>query len=54
VAAYLKGAADLAAALASRRVDVGGYPWGLLRIDPHAYCSQADIHRLDTVLDEVL
>lgn len=54
VAAYLKGAADLAVALASRRVDVGGYPWGLLRIDPHAYCSLADIDRLHTALDEML
>ena len=54
VAAYLDGAHDLATALARRRVDVGGYPWGLLRIDPHAYCSEADIERLDAALGEVL
>lgn len=54
VAAYLEGADHLATALAHRNVDVGGYPWGLLRIDPHAYCAQTDIERLDAALGEVI
>jgi selenocysteine lyase/cysteine desulfurase len=54
VAAYLDGADQLAAALAERGVDVGGYPWGLLRVDPHAYCGQADIDRFDAALTDAL
>lgn len=54
VAAYLDGADHLATALAHRSVDIGGYPWGLLRIDPHAYCTQTDIERLDAALGEVI
>lgn len=35
-------------------VDVGGYPWGLLRIDPHAYVVDADVRRLQEVFASVL
>lgn len=54
VAAYLDGADELAAALGERGVDVGGYSWGLLRVDPHAYCAQSDIARLDHALTDAL
>jgi hypothetical protein len=47
-------AAELAAFLRSRGVDIGGYDWGLGRIDPHAFNNEADIQRLLTTLDSFL
>jgi kynureninase len=54
VAADIAGAERIAEALAARGVDVGGYPWGLFRIDAHAFCRPEDIERALTALDEVL
>jgi cysteine desulfurase/selenocysteine lyase len=39
-------AVGLAAHLRSRDVDIGGYPWGVARIDPHAFNDEADIAAL--------
>ncbi len=38
-------APELAEYLRSRRVDVGGYPWGLGRVDPHAFNDEEDVER---------
>jgi selenocysteine lyase/cysteine desulfurase len=54
VAAEIPAADRVAAVLAERAVDVGGYPWGLLRIDPHAFCREEDIERALAALDAVL
>ena len=45
VAADVADAPALASWLRERGVDVGGYPWGLLRVDPHAFCQAEDIDR---------
>ncbi len=38
-------APELAEYLRSRRVDVGGYHWGLGRVDPHAFNNEEDVER---------
>jgi selenocysteine lyase/cysteine desulfurase len=38
-------APELAEYLRSRRVDVGGYSWGLGRVDPHAFNNEEDVER---------
>jgi selenocysteine lyase/cysteine desulfurase len=38
-------AAELAEYLRSREVDVGGYQWGLGRVDPHAFNNEDDVAR---------
>ncbi len=52
IAAEHPRAEDVATSLRRRAVDVGGYPWGLLRIDPHAFCVDEDIDRLLEGLDD--
>ncbi len=54
VAAELPGADELAGYLRLRGVDVGGYSWGLLRVDPHAFCVQGDLERFLEGLDRFL
>ncbi|MDX6593259.1 MAG: hypothetical protein QOJ13_2455 [Gaiellales bacterium] len=39
-------AVDLAAHLRAHKVDIGGYPWGVARIDPHAFNNEDDIAAL--------
>ena len=51
VGADVPDAPALAARLRERGVDVGGYPWGLLRVDPHAFCVPGDIDRFLDELD---
>lgn len=51
VAAEHPQAVELAAFLRRRAVDIGGYPWGLLRVDPHAYCLEDDLDRFLEGLD---
>jgi selenocysteine lyase/cysteine desulfurase len=51
VAADVADAPALASWLRARGVDVGGYPWGLLRVDPHAFCQAEDIDRFLAGLD---
>lgn len=50
VAGRCANAAEVSAYARDHAVDIGGYPWGLLRIDPHAYCTERDIERLEEVL----
>jgi kynureninase len=50
VAARTPSAWRIAARARMEGVDIGGYPWGLLRVDPHAFCTSADIERLGDVL----
>jgi cysteine desulfurase / selenocysteine lyase len=38
-------APELAEYLRTRRVDVGGYRWGLGRVDPHAFNNEEDVER---------
>jgi cysteine desulfurase / selenocysteine lyase len=48
-------AKELGEFLATRRIDVGGgNDWGLLRVDPAAFCVQADIDRLLDAMAEWL
>jgi kynureninase len=54
VAARSSSARRIAGQAREQGVDVGGYPWGLVRVDPHAFCTSADIERLDAVLRDVL
>jgi selenocysteine lyase/cysteine desulfurase len=46
VAADHPRASELGAFLADAGVDIGTTPWGLLRIDPHAFCVADDVERL--------
>jgi selenocysteine lyase/cysteine desulfurase len=39
-------AVELAAHLRANGVDIGGYPWGVARIDPHAFNDEDDIAAL--------
>jgi selenocysteine lyase/cysteine desulfurase len=39
-------APPLAAHLRESEVDIGGYDWGVARIDPHAFNDEADIQAL--------
>jgi selenocysteine lyase/cysteine desulfurase len=45
VAFDIPSAPELAEYLRSRRVDVGGYHWGLGRVDPHAFNNEEDVER---------
>lgn len=54
VAARSVHAWKIAVLARERGVDVGGYPWGLVRVDPHAFCTSEDVERLDDVLRETL
>ncbi len=51
VAAEVADPPALAARLRDHGVDVGGYPWGLLRVDPHGFCVPDDIDRFLAELD---
>lgn len=44
-------AVALAGFAKSRGVDIGGYPWGVARIDPHAFNDEEDIERLFSAID---
>ncbi len=52
IAIEYAGAELLAQYLRIAGVDIGGYPYGVARIDPHAFNCLEDIDRLLTTLDE--
>lgn len=47
-------AAEIGQWLADRRICIGGYPGGTVRIDPHGYNDDGDIDRLLASIDEFL
>jgi cysteine desulfurase/selenocysteine lyase len=47
-------AAELGQWLADRRIRIGGFPGGTVRIDPHGYNDDGDIDRLLAGIDEFL
>jgi hypothetical protein len=54
VAARSSSARGIAGQAREQGVDVGGYSWGLVRVDPYAFCTSGDIERLGGVLRDVL
>lgn len=47
-------AEELAEFLRTRAVDIGGFAGGKIRVDPHGYNNQDDVHRFEEGLDSFL
>lgn len=43
---------ELAGFLANRRIDIGGFPGGTVRVDPHGYNTTADIETMLAAIDD--
>ena len=54
ISARYPRSAELGRFLAARRIDIGGFPGGTVRIDPHGYNDEGDVERLLDGVDRFL